>query len=392
MFWWESPSGKRLLTFRAEHYLTGNTVLEMQSGDIDRFKRNLLNYLIRLDSKQYPYNEMAIQHSGYLTDNSPTSTIASDLIRKWNDLFVWPQLSTSTAETFFSDMEKDHGSEFPVIRGAWPDWWTDVFGASARETATTRLASSSLISIEAGLSMASLEGVKLSDDITKRIDLANNALLFYTEHTLGYSESVREPLSQPTMEQRALKESFAWEANRRTASIGEEALGLLQSKFRREPQPSLIVFNTLNWKRSGLAMVYIDHQIVPRGKIAGIFDHDGNRLEVQPVLNRSDVTEWAVWLKDVPAFGYKKYIIRAIDDTVMATYDKNVKVLENKWYKIITDPLKGTVISWYDKELSLELTDSKSQYKLGEFILEQLGNRSQMGSRRLDDFRRSLCR
>ena len=46
MFWWESPSGKRLLTFRAEHYMTGNTVLEMQTGDVERFKNNLLNYLI----------------------------------------------------------------------------------------------------------------------------------------------------------------------------------------------------------------------------------------------------------------------------------------------------------------------------------------------------------
>ena len=102
MFWWESPSGKRLLTFRAEHYMTGNTVLEMQSGDIDRFKNNLLNYLISLNSKKYPFDEMAIQHSGYLTDNSPPSTIASDLIKQWNEMFEWPQLSTSTAETFFS--------------------------------------------------------------------------------------------------------------------------------------------------------------------------------------------------------------------------------------------------------------------------------------------------
>ena len=30
--------------------------------------------------------------------------------------------------------------------------------------------------------------------------------------------------------------------------------------------------------------------------------------------SRSDVTQWAVWLNDIPAFGYKKYIIRAIDD------------------------------------------------------------------------------
>jgi hypothetical protein len=389
MFWWESPSGKRLLTFRAEHYMTGNTVLEMQTGDLERFKNNLLNYLISLDAKHYPYNEMAIQHSGYLTDNSPPSTIASDLIKKWNDLFVWPQLSTATAETFFIDMGKDHGSEFPVIRGAWPDWWTDGFGASARETATTRLASSALIANEAGLSMASLLGVKLPDEINKNIDLTDNALLFYTEHTLGYSESVREPLSQPTMEQRALKESYAWEANRRAASIGEEAMGLLQSKFSREPQPSLIVFNTLNWKRSGLAKVYIDHQIVPRGKIAGIFDHEGNRLAVQPVLHRSDVTEWAVWLNDIPAFGYKKYIIKAIDDTLHHADAENTQVLENKWYKIVTDISKGTIVSWYDKELSIELIDPKSEYKMGQFILEQLGNRSQMESRKLDDFKRS---
>jgi len=389
MFWWESPSGKRLLTFRAEHYMTGNTVLEMQTGDIDKFKNNLLNYLVSLNAKQYPYDEMAIQHSGYLTDNSPPSTIASDLIKKWNELFVWPQLYTSTAETFFSDMEKDHGSEFPVIRGAWPDWWTDGFGASARETAATRLASSSLTANEAGLTMALIAGVKLPDEIGQNINLADNALLFYTEHTTGYSESVREPLSQPTMEQRALKESYAWEANRRTASIGEEAMGLLQSKFNREAEPSLLVFNTLNWKRSGLASVYIDHQIVPRGKTAGIFDHDGNRLEVQPVRHRSDVTEWAVWLKDIPAFGYRKYIIKPVDDPEQTSEQTGTEVLENRWYRIVTDKAKGTITSWYDKELSIELLDPKSQYKLGEFILEQLGNRSQMESKRLDDFKRS---
>jgi len=389
MFWWESPSGKRLLTFRAEHYMTGNTVLEMQTGDIDRFKNNLLNYLINLAAKNYPFDEMAIQHSGYLTDNSPPSTIASDLIKQWNDLFVWPQLSTSTAETFFTDMERDHANEFPVIRGAWPDWWTDGFGASARETAVTRLASSSLIANEAGLSMAAFTGIKLPDEIKPNIDLADNALLFYTEHTMGYSESVREPLSQPTMEQRALKESYAWEANRRTASIGEVTMGLLQSEFNREPLPSFIVFNTLNWSRSGLAMVYIDHQIVPLGKTPGIFDREGNRLAVQPVLSRSDVTEWAVWLKDIPAFGYKKYIIKPLDDSPLSIDNKESKILDNKWYHIITDPSKGTITSWYDKDLSLELIDQKGEYKLGEFILEQLGNRSQMESRRLDDFKRS---
>lgn len=389
MFWWESPSGKRMLTFRAEHYMTGNTALEIQSGDIDKFKNNLFNYLLSLEANKYPFDEMAIQHSGYLTDNSPPSTIASDVIRKWNELFEWPQLTTSVAGTFFANMEKDHSNEFPVIRGAWPDWWTDGFGASARETATTRIASSTLSANVSGLSMAAIGGVKLPEEIDERIDLAENALLFYSEHTAGYSESISQPFSQPTLEQRAVKDSYAWEANRRTASIGEEAMGLLQSMFVRESEPSIIVFNTLNWKRSGLTTVYIDHQIVPRGKMAGIFDHDGNRLAAQPISHRSDGTYWAIWLKDIPAFGYKKFLIKPTEDEQTFPDPKATQVLENKWYKIVADPGKASIVSWYDKELGIELIDSKSDYKMGEFILEQLDNRQQLEGRRLDSFKRS---
>ena len=388
MFWWESPSGKRVLTFRAEHYMTGNTEFEIQTGDINKFKNNLFNYLINLGAKGYPFDEMAIQHSGYLTDNAPPSTFASDLIKEWNDTFEWPKLATATAETFFKNMEKEHSADFPVIRGAWTDWWTDGFGASARETATTRVASSTLSANVAGLSMASANGVKIPAEIDERIDLADNALLFYTEHTTGYSESVREPFSQPTMEQRALKESYAWEANRRTASIGEETMGLLQSLFIKEKEPSLLIFNTLNWNRSGLTTVYIDHEIIPRGKMAGIFDADGNRMAAQPFSSRSDGTYWAIWLKDVPMFGYKKFTIRAIDEEMAFPDTKSTQVIENTYYKIAVDPAKGAITSWFDKELGIELIDSKSPYKMGEFILEQLGNRSQMESKRLDDFKR----
>lgn len=389
MFWWESPSGKRMLTFRAEHYMTGNTVLEMQTGDLDKFKNNLFNYLISLDAKKYPFDEMAIQHSGYLTDNSPPSTIASDLVKQWNELFEWPQLQTAITEIFFRNMEKEHSSEFPVIRGAWPDWWTDGFGASAREVATTRQASANLSANVAGLSMAAVNGIKLPVEIDERINLAKNALLFYNEHTTGYSESVREPFSKSTMEQRALKESYAWEANRRTASIGEEVMGLLQSRFSRENEPSLLVFNTLNWKRSGLVTVYVDHQIVPRGKMAGIFDQSGTRMAAQPLESRSDGTYWAVWVDEIPAFGYKKFIIRPVDQEMAFPDPVAVQTIENKWYKIAIDPQKGVIVSWFDKELGKELLDSGSAYKMGEFILEQLGNRSQMESKRLDDFKRT---
>ena len=388
MFWWESPSGKRLLTFRAEHYMTGNTVFEMQTGDLERFRNNMLEYLKTLEAKNYLYNEIAIQHSGYLTDNSPPSTIACELVKKWNELYEWPKLSISTTASFFTKMEKDHGQEFPVIRGAWPDWWTDGFGASARETATTRKAAASLIANTGGLSMAKLQNISLPDATMKKTDLVNEALLFYTEHTTGYSESVREPYGLQTMEQRALKESYAWEANRRAASLGEDVLGLLQDKFEREPDPSLLVFNTLNWTRSGHVTVYIDHQIVPRGKKPVVYDSGGNLYPAQALSSRSDGTYWMIWARDIPPFGYKKFLIRLSNEDQTTEIHTPETVFENKWYRIMVDPLKGVIKSLYDKDLSIELLDNDSQYGMAEFILEKLGNRSQMESKKLDDFTR----
>jgi hypothetical protein len=191
------------------------------------------------------------------------------------------------------------------------------------------------------------------------------------------------------MEQRALKESYAWEAERRTASLGEDAMGLLQSMFKREKEPSLIIFNTLNWKRSGMSVIYVDHQIVPRGNRAGIFDTEGNSLPAQALSHRADGTYWAVWVNDIPAFGFKKYLIRplTLENSRISHYVP--ASFENKWYRIVPDYDRGTIISWYDKELSMELVDKECEYGMAEFILEQLGNRSQMEQKRLIDFKRS---
>jgi alpha-mannosidase len=144
LFWWESPSGNKMLAYRAEHYMTGN-FFEIHEQDFNEFEEKLLTYLTDLKKKGYKYNLISIQHSGYFTDNSPPSTRASDMIKKWNEKYSWPKLKTATATEFFEEMEAKHGDEFQTIRGAWPDWWTDGFGASAREVATTRRAQTDLI-------------------------------------------------------------------------------------------------------------------------------------------------------------------------------------------------------------------------------------------------------
>jgi alpha-mannosidase len=51
LFWWESPSGKRMLAYRGEHYMTGNTQFRIHAGDYDRFREELLTYLADLKTK-----------------------------------------------------------------------------------------------------------------------------------------------------------------------------------------------------------------------------------------------------------------------------------------------------------------------------------------------------
>ena len=48
--------------------------------------------------------------------------------------------------------------------------------------------------------------------------------------------------------------------------LGETVMGLLQSFVPKTDVPSVAVFNTLNWSYSGIAKVYIDHQLLPRDK------------------------------------------------------------------------------------------------------------------------------
>lgn len=391
LFWWESSSGKRMLAYRAEHYMTGNTVFKIHAGDFNVFEDELLTYLTDLEAKGYEYDLVSIQHSGFITDNSPPSTFAGDMIRQWNEKYAWPRLKTASATEFFEEMEARHGNSFPVIRGAWPDWWTDGFGASAREVAATRQAQSDLVANTAGLTMAALQGAALPEKIADRIEAANSALLFYTEHTVGYHASVREPFHKYTMEQRALKESYAWEAGRRAKMLGEEALGLLQSHVAREKQPSLVVYNTLNWKRSGLLKVYIDHQIIPRYAPFVLTDGNGNVAKAQPVERHSDGTYWAVWVGDVPAFGFRKYVIELGTNGPVQERPEETSprfTLENRWYRIVIDKDKGAIAGITDKELNLELVDRNAEWKLGEFIYELLDNRAQMESFKLDNYTR----
>lgn len=390
VFWWQSPSGKKILAYRAEHYHHGNA-LGIHTEDFEAFEEKMLDYLDELAAKGYPYDICAVQHSGYLTDNAPPSTRSCEMIKKWNEKYEWPKLRSATATEFIKDIEKNHADELQTVRGAWPDWWTDGFASGAREAAVSRVTHSNIIASQAGLSFASMLGAELPEDADSQVADINKALLFYDEHTFGYSESVRDPYGMDTWEQRSLKQSYAWEAYRYTGLLGEAAMGLLQTFVPKVGTPSVAVFNPLNWNYSGMAKVYIDHQILPRDKAFEFTDAQGNIIPAQPGEIRADGTYWSLYLKDVPALGYAQYYIKTLDAPRAATVKAaslEDKTVENEWYRLTFNTDRGTIASIFDKETGKELLDQDAEWQFGEFIYEIIDSRHPMEQYKAPQFLR----
>lgn len=383
LFWWESPSGQRVLAFRGEHYMTGNK-MGIHTGNLETFEPALLKYLENLEKKGYPFNEIALQYSGYVTDNSPPGLTGCDVIRRWNETHEWPKLRSATATEFMEYMDKNHSSKFGVYRRAWPDWWSDGFGSAARETAAARLTQAGLTATEGLLAMAMLKNGTLKQDVMDRAAAIRDDLIFYNEHTFGAAESIRDPRGENNMVQWAEKAAYVWEAVKKERLLRETAMGWLQPHLPRAGVPTIAVFNTLNRERTGLVRIYIDHEILSPNREFRILDDNGNEMAAQAMGGREDGTYWGLWVENIPPVGYKTFRIesRQAERKKIQTATPS-GILENEFYKLVMDTGTGAVKSLADKELGRELVDSSCSWRLGQLIYERLSQRQQLESFKL---------
>jgi alpha-mannosidase len=377
-FWWESPSGNRLLAYRSEHYMKGNE-LGLISGDIDLFRSSLAGYLNQLEKKSYPFSRTAFQFSGYITDNAPPSTIACDMVKAWNEMYEWPKLELAVASQFMEYLEVNHADELSVKKVAWPDWWTDGAGSALQETKASRITHTEMIANSGLLAMASMLGADFSESWYNDYAQIMDALLFYDEHTYGAAESISDPMIENSVIQWNEKSAYVWDAFKRSRMFREKSMGFIQPFVEKSEVPSIAVFNTLNWSRSGLMTVYIDHEILPVDKAFRIIDYEGNEIPAQPMESRTDGTYWSLWVKDIPSMGYKIYKILREEKPPLPIEKKAFDgIIENEFYKITFNEESGLITSLFDKSLNLELLDGEADNKMGQFIYETLENRHQM--------------
>ena len=400
LFWWESPSGKRLLAYRPDHYFCGNWLGFHRSNTIGDWvgtakaqtaspEEAVPKYLADLETKGYPFDRIAAQFSGHETDNSPPSMAQCGIVRAWNESHEWPKVRIATASQFMRDMEELHAGEFPTYRVPWPDWWTDGFGSAARETAASRETHAALQTSASLLSMASMLGAEVPGPTKRRHTEAHEAVLLYDEHTFGSVDSLADPYSTATMVQWEEKSSYIWQAVKDAAMVREETWGILHSLLPRRDCPAITVFNSLGWSRSGFVRAFVEYDLLPQGAAFRLVDEEtGHAVPAQPLNDRPHDRPdghtlaynhpagqyLGFWASEVPSFGYKTFAIE-VDKGAAApprplTTELPGGILENDFYRIVFDLETAAVASLLDKETGQDLVDPSCPWRFAQFIHE----------------------
>jgi len=228
-FWWEMPSGDRLLTWSGEHYVFGNDLglvpgmggkytikdeFDMSKGaDFEIAEQRIERYIDRLEQDGYAFDFFPAMFSGLPTDNNPPNAAAIEFIQQWNakhgERIV---IQMATLDDFFAEVRAhsaQHPEDIPVYRGDWPDWWTDGVGSTPKHVQVFREAQrvyQKVRRLDPNYDIISPEAIKEME----------YQLTMFAEHTWGYHSSISEPWNPFVQELGLRKEAFA--ANASTAA------------------------------------------------------------------------------------------------------------------------------------------------------------------------------
>ncbi|MBU0610149.1 MAG: hypothetical protein KKI08_19855, partial [Armatimonadetes bacterium] len=174
-FWWQAPSGGRVLLW--DNCGTGGDVRTDLPGLADRLQALLAG--------GYPYTTVYWPVRGGARDNSPYLSGFCDTVRDWNDRWVFPRLAISTNARFFADLSPQLPDELPVFGGELPGQDYPVGSMStAAATAVNRGAHVQLLVAERLAMLAA--GTTDHTYPAEALDRAYEDALWFDEHTWGH--------------------------------------------------------------------------------------------------------------------------------------------------------------------------------------------------------------
>ncbi|MFH1688241.1 MAG: glycoside hydrolase [bacterium] len=296
-FWWESPTGRRILVFNGEHYHYGNelglapaavssyTIKDDCDADLifkDHWtvaQRRIPRFWERLEREDYPFEFVPVMISGLRTDNGPPNAAIAACAGRWNEEHADVcRIEMVTLSQFF-DLLRRTAVELPVYRGDWPDWWTDGAASFPNGTRLFRQAQRTLHTVR---SLTDTGGGVTAGEIS---EIETN-LALYAEHTFSHADSMSSPWAFPTLAISAAKQAYAARASDESHRLLERRLRLCGKSGLTPGRPLVFrVVNPYDHQLDGVARLtvghYEYHELGLHGGAGATVVESGEKLTVQ---------------------------------------------------------------------------------------------------------------
>ena len=416
-FWWEAPSGRRIL-FWCNNQGCG--------GGCDPALPGLADRLQQLADGGYAYSVLRWPVSGGARDNSPYIEGYAHTIRHWNECWVSPRLVCSTNARFLADLLPQLPASLPVLRGDVPGQDYPVGSAStAAATAVNRRNHADLPAAEAlATAAAQLTGCGCQDD---RVAAACEEVLWHDEHTWGHHFAAGPTAAAAELE----KAVHAHRAAALTHDVLNKAMARVADRVRLDrPGIHLVVFNPLPHEHSGIASTplrEIDNCgstmiATPAGTLRGVLLDDRWHVNPPPEIvdgnfqlvdvatgvarpfqiveilsplapvpyaaqrlglgaggKRYGGFEVPAGLKRdlvfhaeaVPPLGYRTYRLQPCEacPAFPAAVQASATTLESPWYRLELEPRTGAVRRLFDKANQRELIADGAAHAFGSLVV-----------------------
>jgi len=363
--WWEGPDGKRVFLWYSRHYMQ----LEFLFGRppvMSAGRETIPLYLQMYANPNYRASAAIIY--GTQVENTDLFPQQAELTQWWNGVYAYPHLQYSDFHEAIQSVEKQFQGNIPTIRGDGGPYWEDGAGADAYYTALERRNEARGLTAEKFATLTSFVNPHIKLDPAELARMWEKMVLM-DEHTWTSYNSTSDPTSSEAVDQLAVKDQTAVDAAAQVDFLTRRSMANLANSIAAGPG-SLIVFNSLNWKRNGLVSVDI-------GKGDELLDTTTNQIVPFEILGSGSSFHHVRFMATgIPPLGYKVYTMRAAKQAPADTERTHSTSLESPYYKVELDPETGAVRAIYDKQLQRELVSQQSPYRFGEYLYVTGGDKA----------------
>ena len=407
-FWWEAPSGRRLLTLNGFHYMWGwRFGIGRDADDLRDVWWPRLD--AHLEAVGYPLRSLLIQTTHPFGDNGSGDPNLSAFVEAWNASGASPRIVFATP-SMWADAARAEAADLPVRRGEWTDFWNFGAGSSAREVRVNRASRERLRTADALAATVPEAGVERT--MARYRDEAWRNLHLFDEHTWGVDTSISAPHGEDTTAQWMHKAQTAWRARSLSLLLQRDALAALAARVPRpeaaaretasESDPGfsigdgveadagdgLVVFNPLATPVTASGPIS-HHVLNPRGtpedRTAGrhFQDHGSARDGLRDGLDASKGgATHALLPTEVPAFGYAVVPRSSVIDLAKTTEASDDATVETDRFRLTFDRERGGVTSLVDRTLDHDFADTGAEWPLHGFIHEEVDDHEHEWARR----------